>query len=94
MLYDLHITAPCIRYDYPLVRVCCAVQGDSGSPANVDVTGQSDWVIVGLNSWGTGNRCAAATNAFVRITWFLDWIEARVPGLPGVKPPQPTHATL
>ncbi|ELT97501.1 hypothetical protein CAPTEDRAFT_221460 [Capitella teleta] len=66
-----------------------ACHGDSGSPANVDVTGESDWVIVGLNSWGTGSRCAAATNAFVRITWFLDWIEERVPGLPGVKPPQP-----
>ena len=64
-------------------------QGDSGSPANVDVTGDGDWYIVGLNSWGTGDRCAAATNAFVRITYFLDWIYEHVSGLPGDKPIQP-----
>jgi secreted trypsin-like serine protease len=63
--------------------------GDSGSPAQCDATGNGDWVIIGLNSWGTGNRCAAATNAFVRVTWFLDWIRERVPGLPGSKPEQP-----
>jgi len=63
-----------------------ACHGDSGSPAQCDLTGKGDWTIVGLNSWGTGSRCAAATNAFVRLTWFLDWIREHVPGLPGTKP--------
>ena len=61
-------------------------QGDSGSPAQCDLTGQGDWTIVGLNSWGTGPWCSGATNAFVRLTWFLDWIREHVPGLPGSKP--------
>jgi len=65
-----------------------ACHGDSGSPAVCDITGRGDWTAAGLNSWGTGSHCSAATNAFTRITSYLDWIRSKVSGLPGSKPPQ------
>lgn len=60
--------------------------GDSGSPLNCDVTGKGDWVVAGVASWASGERCIGATGVYAGVEPFLDWLRDNVPGLPGNKP--------
>ena len=57
------------------------VQGDSGSPLNCDMTGNGDWVVAGVASWGSGETCLGATGIYAGIIPHLDWIRDIVPGV-------------
>ncbi len=61
-------------------------QGDSGSPFNCDVTGEGEWVVAGVASWASGEKCIGATGVYAGVEPLLDFVQANVPGLPGVKP--------
>ncbi len=52
--------------------------GDSGGSAWIEMA-DGTWVIAGINSWGSGNAQYGDASAFVRVSYFRDWIATIYP---------------
>jgi len=63
-------------------RTSGACHGDSGGPLNCDVTGNGDYVIAGVASWGSGQQCTDVASMYVQTDYWRDFIEENVPNLP------------
>jgi len=67
-----------------------ASQGDSGGPLLVRGSGNGEWILAGVDSWGKSFTSeAAAISMFTNVAFFSDWIDSIVDANPWNDLPDP-----